>query len=601
MNRSLHNFTAFVGEIFRSDKKYFMYYVLGIILKSASPFTLVVFPKYILNEIMGQRRINYIIIYLVAMGVINVIINILISACDPKLSNRTQHLRTKLSEKLSQHILQMDYEYMENAQVIDQKQKAVEFVYSNVGIDNFSFNSQNLIIAIVQVLGYIYLLSTISPIIIIAILLVSIINAYFQGRAEKYSYEAEMEVLRPNRRGSYIDYICSDFGHIKDIKMFNIQNWILKNRKELNNIKLKAFDKTANKFVLLGVIISLSNNILNISVYVYLILRLTWNTLLIGDFTMYLSVINNFSSSIGGIFTTVVKFQQINRYLTNYLDFKNIKSKDQLYANEVAPEIDNYTIKFKNVSFKYPGHDTYALKNITTTINHNERISIVGKNGAGKTTFVKLLVRLYEPTDGDIFIDDVNIKDINYTDYRNMISAVFQDYKLFAFSIKENIAFDNSDCFNDDKCINLLKEVGLQNKINNLPNGVHTGLGKQFDEEGTELSGGESQKIAIARAIFKKSPIVVLDEPTSALDPLSEYEIYKCFDNLIKNTTSIYISHRLSSTKFSDKIIVFDNGEIIEEGSHNQLMNENGLYKEMFDKQSQFYIHDDKDVRDEKN
>lgn len=603
MKTIIHNFGIFICEIFRNDKKYFLYYILTIFLKSAAPFALVIFPKYILNEITGMRRIDHIVLYLSAMGVINVVVYVLLSIVEPKLSNRIQHLRTKLSENLSKHILQMDYEYMENANIIDQKQKAVEFIYGNTGIDNFTFNSQNLIIAVIQVFGYIYLLSEISPLVVLAIFTVAGVNAYFQGKCEEYGYKAEMEVMRPNRQGSYIDYICSDFGYNKDIKMFNLQNWILQKKHYFNNIKLKAFDKTADKFVMFGIVTSLSNNILNICIYVYLILRLVWETIRIGDFTMYLAAINNFSTAISSIFTTSVKFGQINRYLNDYLAFKSIKSLTFIDKKELATlpkdEDNGYTIRFDCVSFKYPGHETYALKNINVVIRKNEKISVVGKNGAGKTTFVKLLTRLYTPTEGKIYINDTDINKIETSEFIKLISTVFQDFKLFAFSIKENIAFDNIESFDDDACTKLLEEVGLKDKLKTLPHGIHTGLGKQFDEGGTDLSGGEAQKIAIARAYYKNSPIVILDEPTSALDPLSEYEIYKSFNHIAKDRITVYISHRLSSTKFSDRILVFNSGEIVEDGTHDQLINRNGLYKEMFDKQAQFYIRNNKDVRDE--
>lgn len=597
MGKTIGNFVIFIQEAFREDKKYFVYFLLTIFLKALSPFALVIFPRYILNEIVGAHRLNFIVTYILAMGAINIVVDIFTNICEPKLSRQIHHLRTKLSEGLSRHILQMDYEYMENAKIMDLKEKAVQFVYGGAGIDSFTFTSEILIVNMMQIIGYAYLLININPFIIIAIIAVSFLNASLQGRCERYSYEAEMEVMRPNRRGSYIDYVCSDFSHVKDIKLFNIQSWILAKRKQFNDIKLRSFDQVSSRFVSLGVNSSLINNILNIGIYFYLIFMLVMKKILIGDFTMYLSVVTNFSASVGGVFTSFVKFQQVSRYLDNYILFKNTENRVNV-AKPIKDLTDSFfAISFINVSFKYPGQDEYALRNITATIRGNQRVSIVGQNGAGKTTFIKLLMRLYDPTEGEIVINGINIKDIDYEAYLKNFSAVFQDFKLLAFPIKENVAFDRSEDYSDEDCIRLLTDVGLKKKIADLPKGVHTCIGKQFDEEGTDLSGGESQKIAIAKALFRDSPIVVLDEPTAALDPISEYEIYKSFDGLVKNKTSIFISHRLSSTMFSDIIFVFDQGQIVEIGSHDQLIESDGLYREMFQKQAHFYIRQNKDVR----
>ncbi len=591
MKNILSNYIYFIKETYKHDKKYFIYLFIMILLKSISPFILVIFPKYILNEIFGQSRINIILIYIAAMGLVSITINILINFFEPKLSNQIQHLRTKLSLNLSNYILNMDYEYMEMPEIIDKKQKAIEFIYSGVGIDSFTFSAETMISSTIQCIGYIYLLFLINPFIIFIIISLSIINAIFQSKTEKYSYQAEMEIVRPNRRGSYIDYICSDFGFVKEIKIYGIINWILNKKNYYNEIKLKAFDKVCNKFVFLGVVSTTLNTLSNMLVYLYLVWQLFGGKILIGDFTMYLSSINNFSNSISVIFSSFVKFSQVNRYLDNYIEFKKLKNKINTLESKInIKNFDKYEIEFKNVSFKYPGQENYVLKNISFKIHHGERISIVGKNGAGKTTFIKLLMRLYDPSEGEILLNGINIKQINYFDYINLFSVVFQDFKLFAFTIKENIMLDKSELTSDDKCNQILNEVGLGSKINNLDKGIHTGIGKQFDDNGIELSGGESQKLAISKAIFKDSPIVILDEPTSALDPLAEYEIYKNFDNLVKNKTSIYISHRLSSTRFSDTIIVLDYGKILEVGNHDELIKLNGTYKEMFEKQSHFYV-----------
>lgn len=216
-------------------------------------------------------------------------------------------------------------------------------------------------------------------------------------------------------------------------------------------------------------------------------------------------------------------------------------------------------------------------------------MSIVGMNGAGKTTFVKLLCRFYVPTEGDIFINGVPICKIPFDEYQKLLSVVFQDFKLFAFSVSENIQMDTTG---DSKRVEeVIRGSGLEDKISSLPHGRETYVYKQFDLDGIEFSGGEGQKLAIARALYKDAPIVILDEPTSALDPIAEYDVYKRFHHLSEGRTSLYISHRLSSTRFTDKIAVFEDGRIKEYGSHDDLMKiSDGIYRKMFDTQAQYYI-----------
>jgi len=251
---------------------------------------------------------------------------------------------------------------------------------------------------------------------------------------------------------------------------------------------------------------------------------------------------------------------------------------------------NNFIIAFEDVSFKYPHSDKWTLEHINVKIKSGEKISVVGENGAGKTTFIKLLMRLYDPTIGRITINGVDIRNIDYSQYMNMFSAVFQDYHLFPFSIKENIAFEKSEEADDKEIERILEDVGMREKVNSCKKGIYTGLSKQFDDEGTDLSGGESQKIAIGRAIYRNSPIIILDEPTAALDPIAEYDIYKKYDSMVKKKTSIFISHRMASTKLSDKILVFQKGNLIESGTHSELVRSNGVYHNMYELQREYYI-----------
>ena len=246
------------------------------------------------------------------------------------------------------------------------------------------------------------------------------------------------------------------------------------------------------------------------------------------------------------------------------------------------------SLKFENVHFTYPGTDNEILKGISFEINKDEKVSIVGLNGAGKTTIVKLISRFYKPTEGVIYWNGIDIHSYEYESYIKEISAVFQDFKLFALTISENIDLDEK---NPDYIKSCLYDVGLKEKINSLPNKENSYLSKVYSEEGIDLSGGQKQKIAIARAMYKQSSLAILDEPTSALDPLSEAEIYKNFNDLVKDKTTIYISHRMSSSIFCDRIIVIDDGLVSNIDTHHNLMaNKDSLYYQLFNSQSNYYI-----------
>ena len=248
-----------------------------------------------------------------------------------------------------------------------------------------------------------------------------------------------------------------------------------------------------------------------------------------------------------------------------------------------------HTIEFRHVSFRYPRSEKFVLRDIKLTIRPGEHLSIVGLNGAGKTTFIKLLCRLYDVTEGEILVDGVNIKEYSEEEYRRLFAVVFQDFQLFAFSLRENIAF--GEPADDRELERVLRLAGLWEDVQKLPDGLDTMLYKSFDENGTDLSGGQRQKTAIARALYRNAPVAILDEPTAALDPVAEYGIYRQFSRLVGGKTAVYISHRLSSCKFCDRIAVFSENTIKELGTHDELVHRpGGIYAEMFAAQAQYYI-----------
>ena len=286
------------------------------------------------------------------------------------------------------------------------------------------------------------------------------------------------------------------------------------------------------------------------------------------------------------------------RYVIDYRKFLSIPERITVTNGESVPDIskNNLHIRFDNVSFRYPNCENFILKNINLDIYGDKKISIVGDNGAGKTTFIKLLLRLYDPTEGNIYINGINIKNINTADYVALFSTVFQDYQMFPFTIAENIAFKDEVLLEPEEKQRLKKalaDVNMWNKVSALKNKEHTYIGKSFDMDGLDFSGGELQKFALARSFYHSGKINILDEPTANLSPIAEFETYSSYDKLV-NDMAIYISHRMSSSKFCDRILVFDGGCIVEDGTHNQLTKSNGLYAKMYSMQARYYFDSDK-------
>jgi ATP-binding cassette subfamily B protein/ATP-binding cassette subfamily C protein len=337
-----------------------------------------------------------------------------------------------------------------------------------------------------------------------------------------------------------------------------------------------------------GAFSSLASLIQQIVSYGYLVGRFIGGTLTIGDFSMYVAGVAAFSGAMRDLMQNIVEVGAYRQYYDAIEEYLHIPAN--MRENKHLPVPDGqHEIEFRGVSFSYPGQAGYALRGINLTLKPGQKLSIVGENGAGKTTFVKLLCRIYDPTEGAILLDGVDIRDIDYDSYVALFSTVFQDYKLYALSLKDNVALSASDTAADHDIEAALRKAGFGEKLDSLPKGVHTLVFRNFDGEGFEPSGGEGQKIALARALYRDAPIAILDEPTAALDPRAEHELYQRFHELVADKTAVYISHRLSSARFCDSIAVFKDGEITELGTHEQLMNRGKEYAALYEMQARYY------------
>ena len=399
------------------------------------------------------------------------------------------------------------------------------------------------------------------------------------------------EVMRENEKsnavaGYVLDGVIDNKEFAKDIALYDMADYFINKLW----VMVKAFDKYVAYGGYTGRMQGLFAIITQIAagyVYIYVVIMALSGTITTGDVLMYAGSIITLMTSIQGVLMRYQNIKYINDYVKNYEEFINSPNMDYDGTLPIEKRDDNrYELAFKNVSFKYPGSEEYILKNVSLTFKIGEHLALVGLNGAGKTTLIKLLLRFYEPTEGEITLNGINISKYDYDEYMTIFSVVFQDFNLFDFPLDEVIA--SSTNVDKEKVSKVIDMVGIRELVETMPDKEHSLLGNE-NGTGIGLSGGEAQKVAIARALYKDAPFVILDEPTAALDPVAEAEVYENFDKLVGNKTSIYISHRMSSCKFCDRIVVLDEGKIAEEGNHKELLAHDGIYAKLYNTQAAYY------------
>lgn len=581
---------------------YYFYILMAIVVNSVGPFISIIGSKYLINEIVydQNRDMNKIIFWVAFICLGTYIYRVLAKFANEKQFYCNNHFERMLDVKISTYTMKMKFEHTENSKMLDMMNKAEKAFQQTNLIQGITDGITSLVSNIIVLLGVFYIVVQCSVWLIIPIVLSFVINSYIsmkttQLNEEYYGiYNDQMRVVNYYAR----DLTTSEYA--KDIRVYSAADMLLDNQAKQGEIVYDTAIKYSKKqwnYERFGVV---SVEVCNICVYAIIAVNTLLGKVTVGDFSSLILSILKFTDALNGIARGMFGLKYTTVILKYYLEYMEMIEDEQMVETDKMSEVPNVdkgvTVEFKNVSFKYPNTDVYILRNVSTKIHAGEHLSIVGKNGAGKTTFIKLLCRLYDVTEGEILVNGVNINDIDYNEYLKLLSVVFQDYKLMAFTIKENVdmgtGFEkvgNEESV-DSRIAELCKIVGIDEWVDSLEKKQDTNLYKMFDESGVEPSGGQAQKLAIVRALYKNSPIVILDEPTAALDPIAEYEVYKNFDSLVGGKTAVYISHRLSSCRFCDRIIVFEGGGIIEDGNHEELMSmENGFYRNMYDTQAKHY------------
>lgn len=552
------------------------------------PIVSMVIPKYILDELVGQKRLKILAVYIgILLGYL-----LIAGSLSSWLSLQGFTLRVKVSADwglfMHSKLAEADFENLESPQFLNIKEKADKFLYGDFHGFSYIFDSAlNVMGQLITLAGILSIISTLNLWIVLLSISLVLVSSYAESIAKKKDMALSLEMVDVERGWNYYSDLFENFKYGKEIRINSLGKWLFGKEKEYAYSAVEHYRRRNNFHVKSGVFSSLMTFVQQVTAYIYLVAKVVHGNLTIGGFTLYISAITSFADAMRNVMSGFVEIRSYGMYYDAVAEYIDIPKKLREHGNEHLT-LRPYDIRFENVSFRYQGQTEYALKNVCLSIHAGEKLSIVGENGAGKTTLIKLLTRLYEPTDGRILLNGKDIRNYAYDEYMSLFSAVFQDYQLFAMPLYENVSL--AKCGERKDIEKILREVGLSARLDSLRNGPDTHVYKIFDENGFEPSGGEGQKIAIARAIYKNAPIVILDEPTAALDPRAEYEIYQHFDELVHGKTALYISHRLSSARFCNRIIVLKDGHIIENGTHDELFAiNNGVYHELYQMQAQFY------------
>ena len=597
MKKILWKFAAPV-EIIRIILKYEPLYLLfafpQIIFNSALPILYVYFPKIIIEQLTDGYNYTDIIrtisVYALILLLVNVAVILLKNKSDLHGDIFAKRLKSKIG-LISMDLELKDIENPSSRHIIEMAGRAADLTEAMTLV-------RNIISNIFTVVGLSYIIIQLDWLFILfvaATVIIKVIFVRIQLIHIKKVRELEIE------NGRFVGYLnnISYFnpGGAKEIRLNSLQGWYMNKvksyRNDMVNIHYKTYRLSASFNIIMVVILALQS---------FLILwllsgRFTDGIISIAEFTMYFAAVAALTASLSSITELMGDYNQQVLNLSDYNTLAELTLRANTAQNSDNPDAFNSESPgktefiFRDVCFSYPNTEKQILNNINIKIADKEKLVIVGMNGAGKSTFIKLLCKFYRPTKGTITLNGVNIWDIPNEIYYKIIGAVFQDFANFSFSIKENIILEESSSANAGKLSEIIRSVGLENQIEALPNRYETYLSKHFDSGGIELSGGQIQNIAIARAIYKDSPVLILDEPTASLDAKAESEIYNNFFNLARNKTTVFISHRLAVSTIADKIAVFSDGKIEEYGSHSELINKRGIYAEMYRKQSRAYIN----------
>lgn len=579
-----------LGDAIRADRKMILYILFACILGAFAPLVLSLMPKLIVGvvENPGTDAIRRILLISLGFFVLEFLVEGVSLYCSNQVIVVANKTRFELMNEQNKKMASVDYKYISDRSIFKMYGMAFEATSGDWGgvtgmLREFA-RIAPIILSLILIGGVITVL---SPLTGALLLLYAITYAYAQRKANKEVTDNDAEINKIIDEIRYYNKTAGDFKSGKEIRLFNLKDMILNAYKNVidkrKSFSLRAVNKTFRKSLLSVIILIIAQGIFAYT----LILRFKNGSVDTGSFLMYLTLMLQFVLLADRAIEDY-EFYVVNQtiYVENLYDLLETDKLNITHGDrdKLSGAVD---IEFKNVTFAYPNTDKKVLDNLSFKIDKNETIALVGNNGEGKSTIINLLVRLYRPDEGEILLNGVNINEFKEEELYKMFACIFQQVNIYPYTLGNNISMHET--YDLERAKRAIEDVGLKERIEEEKNAYERNMSHEVAKDALELSGGQEQKLAISRAVYKDSPILILDEPTANLDALAEHEIYSKLNDLREDRTSIYISHRLSSTKFCDRIILLKGGKIFEEGTHDELMKKKGEYYEMFTIQGKYY------------
>ncbi|WP_459129198.1 ABC transporter ATP-binding protein [Guggenheimella bovis] len=580
------NLIKFLKRIFKIDKVYLLSVFFETLMITARTLVMVFIPKLFIDIIQkGKEPLEGLLIALLILFSAR-----LLELAFHRLTTiRKERINVLLQKVFSEQMMSLPYRYLEDPHYLELKEEAqMGFIIGSV--ERITSALTIIVQKFFVITGLSAVLFTLNPYLFLGLVSLCLITFVIIAKKSALARKTLQAIIPINRKFNVFVQAILDTPFQKDVRLFNLSDILADNIRYYNREMLHDFIKKDERDAIMNSIMSFLSILGSVSVFYYAGRKVIKGAISLGDFSLYTGAVVQFSTAFTEMVTNIFDLKNNIHFIEPIETFLSLKD-DQLTQEGIPFKEPFETLEVKNISFRYPGSEEWILRNVSFSIKKGEKVSLVGLNGAGKSTLVKLICRFFPVEEGEILMNGKNIFSYDYDDYMKHVTAIFQDFGILHFSIAENIlGSDYQDKEARKKAEEILEEVGFTEKLKKLPQGIDTFIGKAYHEEGVELSGGELQKLAIARALYKNSDFVILDEPTSALDPMAEAEIYENFNELVGNKSAIYISHRMSSSVFCDKIVLLNEGTIEAVDTHQNLMqNTSSLYYKLFKTQQDHY------------